>query len=80
MLLQVVTFARNVRLHSLARRELDLGDLPLCGIGLLGLRDENLANYAFSLRVALQQRRLGRLDLPWGLSPCSLVQGGRSGQ
>ena len=57
MFLQVVSLTRNVRLDSLAVAELDTGDLTLGRVGLLRLRNEDVAHDTPLLRVVVQQRR-----------------------
>jgi hypothetical protein len=42
MLLDIMPLPRNIRVDNLARREPDPRSLPLCRIGLLGLRDADL--------------------------------------
>ena len=80
MVLQVVSLARNVRLHGLARRQFDLGHFTLGRVGLLRLRNEDLADDTLLVRIALQKRGLRGLDSLFGLPAGRLIQGGGSGE
>ena len=53
VVLQVVALSRNICLYGLAGRQLHSGHLPLSGVGLLRLCDEDLADNALLLRVPL---------------------------
>ena len=73
MFLEVVSLARDISHDGLSRRQFDSRDLTVRGVGLLGLRDEDLADNALLVRVALQERRLRLLYPLLGFPACGLI-------
>lgn len=59
MLLQVVSFPRNVCLENFSRREPHACDFTLCRVWFLGLCSEHLHDYAFPLWIVIQKGSLG---------------------
>lgn len=62
MLLQIVTFTRDVTNDGLSSGQLDSRDPPISRVGLLGRHGEDLAADAFTLRIAQERwgARTGR--------------------